>query len=152
VSKYCPNPECSERSDPGRPAEYRLDVSECPSCGTPLLMGPAPHTDHGHTVVVARCASHFHSQSVQHILKSEGIPHYLSDSHASSMYGNIINVRVMVPEEHASRARMLLDEQGTIESEAPEQEKRSGLRPLTLLILLVLVWAFIEVIRMMFRA
>ena len=164
--KYCPALECSERSETGRPAEYRLHVSECASCGTPLLTGPAPSPEDGpppevdgRTVVVARCASHFHSQSVQHILKSEGIPHYLSGDHASSLYGAIINVRVIVPEKHASRAKSLLDAQGlaldgegaAYDEAAGRIERNTRIRPLTLLILLVLGWAFIEVIRIMLR-
>ena len=44
---YCPNPECVDVLESGRPGEYRDEYSTCPKCGARLVSTPPEGSEAG---------------------------------------------------------------------------------------------------------
>jgi hypothetical protein len=120
-------------------------------------MGPDDSTTPatGRFVTVAVCSDPVTASVVTEILKERGIPHTTVGEHASAVFGapSGVATRFHVPEAHAAAASDALAAEGlafresqpeadaAVERLEEEETKRTGVRPLYLFLLLLLVVA-----------
>ena len=122
--KYCPNLECPGRSSGRSVPEYRDDIEQCGECGTELSSEPPPEPPAEAAQEGVVVQDYFDTESA-HLaaaaLQAAGIPAYVDDR-APSVLPHLAaartEVRVVVPQRDADRARDILVEGASSELES----------------------------------
>ena len=112
--RHCPNPDCDSRRRYGFAPEYVDGIVACTSCGTRLAPGPAPSQEPAEwreLVVVYEADTGIKAHLLRGILEGEGIPARIIGEALAGATGELPipfgDIRVLVPPEHAQRARDL---------------------------------------------
>ncbi len=126
--KHCPNPDCPFLARTGEIAEYQDHVENCIDCGVPLAPGEAPSESPAVSrqkpplAVVATFLRVMEANVWRARFEAEGIPAFVADENVRSIYGGFDayvtgGVRLLVPEPEVERARQLLEERDSNDSQ-----------------------------------
>ena len=131
---YCPNDECPDFLNTGLRSEYRLDITRCPYCETPLVSEapPVALSDNGHPQKprvgndeamepVIESTDLTEIAVIKSVLDGAGIPYLTHGEQRFGAFrgafvsGSILNPRsrgviFTIPSRLAEEARVLLEE------------------------------------------